>query len=364
MEVLRHLEENLERIDKRQTSVLAAYLTNLAGEAAALVQPVWDYFQQDTAGTGDFQKFGELFRSFRMRLRTNLDELTDEYRQLVRNKGMAKEFGAAVDEACDAAKTSVPVPPPDDLKGRFHDLGGWKAAVTEELHHLRSHLTHCLADILDRRLGQMVEEVRRKIMARLMADPLGRVLPQELREEVDPRRQLEAFRQLLDKDGQPTLHAGVSYLLSFSFSYQSHFHHRVREAMDPLDPMAIREEGEDDPVIAIAPREDTAQCVEEVGRGLRSFYERVVWSVRQRLHQEMENDPMRAIFSMVEETRDRLVRAREVERQWEWLLYPCRAEIWPDEFNRFAVASARRQEWQSGIEAVRRYAGKLRSASA
>jgi hypothetical protein len=364
MEVLRHLEENLERIDLRQSSVLANHLSNLANESAALVQPLWDYFQKDTAGTGDFQKFGELFRSFRKQLRTNLDELTDEYRQQVRNKGMAREFGAMVDEACNAAKTSVPVPSPEDLKGRFFDLGGWKAVVQEELHHLRSSLTHCLADILDRRLGQMVEEVRRLIMARLMADPLGRVLPQAVRTEADPHRQLEALRRLLDKDAQPTLLAGVDYLQSFSFSYQSHFHHRVRETMDALDPMAVREQGEDDPIIAIAPPEASARYAEEVGRGLRSFYERVVWNVRKRLHQEMENDPMRAIFSMVEETRDRLVRAREVERQWERLLYPRRAEIWPDEFNRFAVASAQRQEWQNAIEALNRRASRLRSALA
>jgi hypothetical protein len=362
--VLRHLEENLERIDLQQTSVLARELSNLANQAVALVQPVWDYFQKDTVGTDDHLKFGELFRSFRNQLCTNLDELTDEYRQLVRNKGMAREFGAAVDEACDAAKANVPVPSPEDLKGRFHGLGGWKAVVTEDLHHLRSYLTHCLADILDLRLGQMVEEVRRKIMVQLMADPLGRVLPEAVRKDSDPHRQLEAFRRLLDKDAQPMLLAGVNYLLSFSFSYQSHFHHRVRETMDALDPMAVREVGEDDPIIAIAPREASARYGEEVGRGLRTFYERVVWNVRKRLHQEMENDPMRAIFSMVEETRDRLVRAREIERQWERLLYPCRAEIWPDEFYRFAVASARRQEWQNGIEAVNRCASKVRSGLA
>ena len=281
MEVLRHLEENLERIDQRQTSALASHLSNMASAVGSLLQPVWDYIQKDTVGTGDYQKFGELFRSFRKQLRTNLDELTEEYRELVRTQGMAKEFGAAVNEACDAAKTSVPVPSPEDLKARFYDLGGWKAVIQEELHHLRSYLTHCLADILDRRLGQMVEQVRQKIMARLMADPLGRVLPQAVRKEGDPRRQLEVFRQLLDKERQPTLLAGVNYLLSFSFSYQSHFHHRVREAMDPLDPMAIREEGEDDPIIVIAPREGNARYAEEVGRGLRSFYERVVWNVAQ-----------------------------------------------------------------------------------
>lgn len=364
MEVLRHLEENLERIDQRQTTALASSLSSLANEAVAAAEPVSDYFQRNTDGTGDYQKFGEQFRSFRKQLRKELDELTDEYRQLVRDKGMAHKFGGAVDEACNAAKSSVPVPSPEDLKARFHDLGGWHAVVTEQLHYLRSHLTHTLADILDRRLGELVEEVRGEIMKRLMAAPLGRVLTPLVRDEADPGRQLEAFLQLLDPSMQPTLVAGINYLRSFSFSYQSHFHHRVREAMNPLDPMAIREEGEDNPVLAVAPPEGSARHAEEVGRGLRFFYDRVVGNVRTRLKQEMENDPMQAIFSMVEETRDRLVRARDIERQWERLLYPCRGDIWPEEFNRFAVASAQRQMWQDGIAAVNRCASKLRSAFA
>ncbi|MCZ2340829.1 MAG: hypothetical protein LC104_03425 [Bacteroidales bacterium] len=259
LEVLRHLEQNLERTDLRQVSVLAEHLAHLANDVSSVVQPVWEYLQQDTVGTGDYQKFGELFRSFCKQLRINLDELTDEYREAVREKSTAKEFAAAVDEACDRAKTTVPVPSAEDLKGRFHDLGGWKAVVQEELHHLRSFLTHCLAEILDRRLAEMVEDVRRQIMARVVADPLGRVLPPDAQSGENPRQQLEAFRRLLDQANQPTLIAGVDYLLAFSFSYQSHFHHRVREAMDPLDPMAVREEGEDDPVTAIAPRSDDAR---------------------------------------------------------------------------------------------------------
>ncbi|MBA4192651.1 MAG: hypothetical protein C0467_32185, partial [Planctomycetaceae bacterium] len=170
----------------------------------------------------------------------------------------------------------------------------------------------------------------------------------------------KAFRELLHNDAHPTLLAGIDYLMAFSFSYQSHFHHRVREVMDPLDPRSAEGLSTLNAIVEAAGKDACPQ--EVVGRGLRAFYDRVVWSVRKRLNQELENDPMRAIFSMVEETQDRLARARDVDRQWERMLYPCRAEVWPEEFNRFAVASARHQEWQHRIEAVIRCAGKLRSA--
>ncbi|MBA4192778.1 MAG: hypothetical protein C0467_32845 [Planctomycetaceae bacterium] len=190
LEVLRHLEENLERIDQRQTAVLATHLSNLANETVTLAQPMRDYLQKDTIGSGDHHRFGELFRSFMKRLKANLDELTDEYSQLIRSSGMGREFEAAVDEACIAARAEVPVPTPEELKLQNADLGAWPAVVQEQQHHLRAFLTHRLADVLDRRLELMVEEVRRKIMSRLLTDPLGRVLPEEIRTKADPREQL------------------------------------------------------------------------------------------------------------------------------------------------------------------------------
>lgn len=364
MQILTHFEQNLDRIDQRQLASLAEQLGELAKDLTEVVQPLADYFRTDTAGTGDYQKFEDLFRGFCQQLRVNLDKLTDEYRRQVEEKSNAREFIAAVDDACNIAKSSVPIPSAAALEKQFYNLGGWPAVVQEELHYLRSYLTHTLAEILDRRLAEVVEQVRREIMARILAEPIGRVLPAEARSGSSPRHQLEAFRRLLDSATQPNLVSGVDYLLSFSFSYQSHFHHRVRETMDPLDPMAKREDGDDEPISAIAPKEADGRAAETVGRGLRMYYERVIFTVRKRLYQEIENDPMRAIFSMVEETRDRLARARNVDRQWSEMLYPRRADIWPEEFNRFAVASAHRQDWLISIESVTRIASKLRAALA
>ncbi|MDW8244787.1 MAG: dynamin family protein [Thermogemmata sp.] len=362
LEVLHHLEHTLERMDLRQLSVLSEELGRLAKSVSSVVQPVREYFQQDTVGVEDFQKFGQLFRTFCKRLRTNLDELTDECREAAHINAQAGDLAKAIEDACDKAKTTVPVPSSEDLKGRFHDLGGWKAVVQEELHYLRSYLTHCLAETLDTQLAEMVGSAQRQIMTRVLGDPLARLLPPELQGSNDPKRQLEAFRRLLDPASHPTLIAGVDYLLAFTFSYQSHYHHRVREVMNVLDPMAFRDEGEDDPVSAIAPRSDDARRAEDVARGLRSFYERAVWNVRKRLLQETNNEPSRAIFAMVEEARDRLVRSRDIEREWESLLYPRRADIWPREFNRYAVASALRQHWQAVISTVDKTVSTLRSA--
>ena len=88
-------------------------------------------------------------------------------------------------------------------------LGGWEAAITPELHHLRSYLTHCLAEHLDRKLTAMIGEVRRQVAVRLMAEPLGRILPLLGDGGGDPLDALRAFRGLLDPAAQPMLASGL-----------------------------------------------------------------------------------------------------------------------------------------------------------
>lgn len=362
LEVLRHLEENLERIDQRQMSVVCQDFSHLDRQVLSVVQPIRDYFQQDTIGTEDHQKFQELFNSFWKQLCTDLDNVADKYRKYVRTENVSKELADAVNNACEVAKNTAPVPSPDELKGWFHAEGGWDAVVQKELHHLRSYLTHCLAKILDGKFTKMVEDAWRDVLSQLVRGPLLRLLPPDVRTSGDPKAQLESFRQLLDPKNQPALTDGVDYLLNFTFSYLSHLHYRVREEMSPLDPRAFREEGEEDPVNAIAPNRQDARSGDEISRGLRSFYERVVYKVHKRLREEMEVSPMRAIFSMIEEVTDRLIRARDSKQEWDKLIYPRRAEIWPREFNRFAVASAQRQQWQTAIEKVIQTSEELRGA--
>lgn len=363
LDLLNHLQMNLKRLDDQQAAVLTNQLAKLRDDAEALVEPIEAYFKQDKQGVGDFQKFTELAKDFCTRLKANLDRLTDEYRLSVGDSEITSDFRAAADEACNAANQDVPIPTTEELADAFHYRGGWKGVVSDELHHLRSELTHRLAGKLDVSLDELVEVVRKRIIKQLLSAPLDKLLPVNGDATNDAHNSLEELRSLLSVDDQPTLIAGIDYLKEFSFAYQSHFHHRVREAMNLLDPMALREEGDEDPVIALSPPRDSADHSDDVKNALTNQYKNTVFNVRKKLHSEMENDPMRAIFSMVEETRDRLARGRVVDQEWERLLYPLRGELWPSEFQRFAVESTQRNAWQNSVQAIRKLTTRITTAA-
>jgi hypothetical protein len=230
--------------------------------------------------------------------------------------------------------------------------------VQEELHHLRSYLTNCLAQNLDQRLEALLQSVLNELHQRILSGPLSKLVPPPDDKPQSTRRRIDAFRQLLKPDTQQHILGGIDYLLSFTFSYLSHFHYRVREAMDQLDPM-----GHSNPIGRIVPHDAAARSAEDVLRGLDVVYHEVVFQVRRRLSaKELSGDPMRAVFALVEEVKDQLTRGKDVEVEWQEFLNARRAEIWPDQFRPFAVASACRREWELAIECARGASGQLRAA--
>jgi hypothetical protein len=65
---------------------------------------------------------------------------------------------------------------------------------------------------------------------------------------------------------------------------------------------------------------------------------------------------------MAEETRDRLVRAKDIDKEWQSFLLQRRGDIWPEEFNRFAAESARCKDWQDALEKSLRASEEVRVA--
>jgi len=373
--VLQHLQNNLERIDQQYLANLYSQLSLLANDVEAAIEPAREFFRTDRMGVEDELKFNELFDEFLEELRGNLELLVSEYRKRLPSKasvGMLKklnpmrsskavvtdvfvgDFQDAVDEACEAADLAPPVLTAQELNRRFFDRGGWNAVLQEQLHHMRSHLTHQLAESLDRRLKSMADEAQKEMLNRLLAPPLAQVLPADAQGSKNPDSRIQAFRKLLNPNSQPTLVAALDYLLSFTFSYQSHFHYRVRQVMELLDPMAPAGQ------IGLPVQGDVQS--DEIAKLLADRYHTVVANVRKVLHSDLQYDSLKAIFAMIEETRDRLVRARSVGREWRILLYLYRGDIWPDKFNQFAIDSARRLGWQMALDAISQSASFLRSA--
>jgi len=56
---------------------------------------------------------------------------------------------------------------------------------------------------------------------------------------------------------------------------------------------------------------------------------------RKKFSEKMQTDPANAILALVEEAKDRLVRAKGIKDEWKSFLDPIREQLWADELSRF-----------------------------
>jgi len=95
--------------------------------------------------------------------------------------------------------------------------------------------------------------------------------------------------------------------------------------------------------------DDIAQ---EIERGLRETYKETIYQITKKLSEEMQTDPANAIFSLVEEIGDRLVRQKDIEFEWRDFLYQVRGSMWPETFSQFDHYAALQRNWQDASSNV------------
>jgi hypothetical protein len=61
-------------------------------------------------------------------------------------------------------------------------------------------------------------------------------------------------------------------------------------------------------------------------------------------------EPNRALFAIVEEFRDRVLRARDVDTEWEAIYQDLRAEIWADHFAALAEKAVHLRTWNEAVQ--------------
>lgn len=350
-EVLQYLEHNLEQTDRQLIKTLSEQATRVTKELMINTEKMIDKLQKNNEGNMDFEKFMELFEHYRKELRSKLENLTKQYsKKSHENKN--DDFLNAVNDAVEYAKAHCPLPEAQTLEKDIKDKGDRRSVAAEHMHNLRTYLTSCFSTILDKKLIDITQEPRRTILKELFLSPIDKLFPNDIQVQENPDLILTKFEQLLDANDQPTLLNAARFLREFNFSYQSHIHYRVREKMNILDPQST--EG-DYTIKCIIPANNKDFSGEAFRAGLKHFFDLTANNVRDSLKNENSGllvDPIRACFSMVEEAKDQLARAKGIEKEWRMLLYPRRSEIWPEEFNRFAKDSEKRKEWQTAIKAT------------
>jgi len=343
--VLKHIEKNLENTDQQYVGLLVNKMENVLKVLTEIFAPSLGSLVTSNADLTRERKYRLLSEKFIRDLTKGLEKLVLDVQQEL---NISDEFREKVEEICESARQSAPIPVKEELAEQYLEQSGWKGVVGEELNYLRAYLTEFLATQLDDYLQSKVNETLRQVLERIFPKALQKMLPQNIESSEDPRILILEFQALLDKGEHPNIYNTFNYIGKFNFSYHSHFHYRVREEMGLLN--TYTSNSVDDIVPNDATRDNFMEKAEEIARGLDSHYQQTIYQLRKKFSEKMQADPANAILALVEEIKDRLVRARGIKEEWKSFIDPIREQLWVDELSHFNKEIALRQQWRLALD--------------
>jgi GTPase Era involved in 16S rRNA processing len=343
--VLKHIETNLESTDREYIKALANKMAAVTETLSLLFTPSLSGLSTRNANLIRERKYRVLSEQFIRELTRGLEKLVLDVQHVL---NISDEFKIKVEEICEAARETAPIPTKDELAEQYLEYSGWKGVVGEELNYLRAYLTEFMATNLDNYLQTKINKVLRQVLLGVFPKALQKMLPSPPETETDPRAIILAFQEILDKVEHPNIYKTFEYIHKFNFSYHSHFHYRVREEMGLLS--TYSSESIDDIVPQDATRENFMEKAEEIARGLDSHYQQTIYQLRKQFSETMQADPANAILALVEEIKDRLVRAKGMKEEWKSFLDPIRDSLWAEELSHFNQEIALRKQWRNALE--------------
>jgi hypothetical protein len=303
----------------------ARLLARDAAKLAALAQPagVW------------FTLFQSLFGTAYKALSVGLEELVAACRE-ERDKS-ERHLEKAVETALQRAKEDTGIPQAPEIRASFALYGGRLTAYNVLLDETRSHLSrHFLG--LDTALRETVERMWDKV-AGVLRDA-GQLAPLSDEEGVDFLRTLaERVPPGVRRDGDSEVQYALRILIGFDLSYRGFIQHRIRPSLDNVYG--------DTPMIPF-PQDGTLPDENSVRDMLESTYKTALAGCALAL-KDLLAEPNRAIFAIVEEFRDRVLRSRDIKDEWRAIYEDIRAEIWAGQFAALAENAVHLRTWNEAV---------------
>lgn len=354
--VLTHLEQNLKKIDSKFVKTLSEKMKGISDRISKTVEDSKEELKPQQEDRKIQREYNRLVYNFIENMKGKMSKLKN--RTFNSLPEMNSEFKSKIENICKLAEDNSVIPSLQKLEDRYDEAGGWPKAVQEELHYIRSALSKFLADKIDEYLSEQVHKALRNVLDGIFKDSVHSMLL-SVTDDTNPFDMIREIQKLFDSKDQPMLFSTFDYIARFNFSYHSHFHHRVRGEMKRFD----TREGFDF-AKNIIPEETGSKSTEEVAgdieRGLQVSYRETIYDISKKLGEEMQTDPGYAIYSLVEEIEDRLVRQKDIDFEWQDFLYQVRGRMWPDIFSKFDQYAAFCREWHGSSDEVLKSIHKVR----
>lgn len=261
----------------------------------------------------DFKLFRPLMNTFWTGITTQISGLTRELRK-ESDKGRDENFMRGLTLAIQQAKHSSGIPSLDEISILKDDKGGeWSDAYIYLLKIVRTHLTSHFQS-LDADLAATVESAKNRIVVALRDAGLANLSPAK-----DSQFLCDITRMMQDDPALKTIYNGFNELANFKLVYRGFVQHRIRKHLNCL--MA------DDP-----DARDFETNAEGILEKLNLLHARCLSRIQESL-EELCWEPSTAVFAVIEEFQDRILRAEEVQHNdWEYFMEQHRSEIWPEKF--------------------------------
>ncbi|UBU08846.1 hypothetical protein [Nonomuraea gerenzanensis] len=325
------LDRMLLRARRQTMAELGRQITLLISQARrldALAQPasMW------------FPTFQSLFKQAHTSLSAELDQLVDRLRE---ERGLRDTaFSQSVRAVLALARSDDGIPAPEDIRTRFAVEGTRQAAYSHLLDETRAHLSrHFLGlhDGLRECVGQMHEDVAALLARAGGLAPLsgrqGRLFLLDVAERIPP-----TLRQ-----GRPSeIQYALTMLTEFELNYRGFVQHRIRPCLDGLHG--------DSPAMAL-PSDGTLVDEKTMREMLRISYEEALDRCDTALD-GLTTEPNGAVFAIVEEFRDRVLRAEGSTDEWRAFYQDIRAELWSDTFSALAEQAGHLRVWDEAVQAL------------
>lgn len=307
------------------------------GALAAAVRALLDRAQEvDRFASGygtDEAEFLRLFSPVKEDLYQALEGLVARYFEM---SGEADpELALAVEQALTPqGGTSAMLPDETELLRRHAVRGGWAGVLEDFVLEERAAISRRFLDLegpLTKRVEAMHEDV-----AAVLAGPGG------LRAIAPGLTALEFLKRLADRvpvdELTEEIRTGLGFVCEFTLHYRGLLQHRVRRALQDLAPDRTE-----------IPAELTAA---DIHMWLEDNVDEAFGNLREALTRVL-SEPMEAVFAVVEEFRDRALRAKRDDLGWQVIYQHLRVELWPERFEALARNTAVFQDWSAALAALR-----------
>jgi hypothetical protein len=315
------LDERARRVDEIRQG--AALLAREAARLGALAQPAGVWFPVFTA------LFGIAYRG----LSVGLEELVDTCRG--ERDAQDSSLVEAVSAALQRAREDNGIPPTPVIKENFALYGGHLQAYNFLLDEARTHLSQHFLD-LDIALHDTVQRMWQRV-AHVLRDA-GQLAPLDEDDGVGFLRLLA--ERVPPGVGDSEVRRALQMLIDFDLSYRGFIQHRIRHCLDGLYG--------DTPAIPF-PKEGPLPDEKTVREMLDYSYKEALYGCESAL-QGLLAEPNRAVFAVVEEFRDRVLRSRGIQDEWRVIYEDIRAEIWADRFAALAEKAVHLRTWNQAVQ--------------